>query len=998
MAINRLYPPMIAGTIPSFYTTNTGTSLEVPFSMNVTVSNAAVKGMRLRLKTTSTDIVIANIFSQKYGDDAQNRSVIYELTDDIVAKLVVGNFYKVQLAYVDQSGNDGYYSTVAIVKYTAKPVVGIAGLNMQSVTAISNTTFVGTYQNEDESEKVYKYRFIFSNADGIELQNTGWLIHNTQTDTELDESSDECVLNFNLSDSETYRVQYSVTTNNSLTLHTVNYEITQTLVNINTLNVYLKAEVDNENARVILNVLPDGSYLLNNKLEEYPLIGSFVFCRKDMQSEKQLWETLAEIPINMAITKTKGYQYVDYAIESGAKYMYSIQKVNAKNVYSKRIQTVNMVIPTFEDAFLYDGTRQLRIRFNPKVSSFKSVVSETKKTTLGRQYPFILRNGILNYKEFPINGLLSYHMDNDELFIKKTELDAGWKTKSFIPPETDLVDNNFTYERKFKLAVLEWLNNGEIKLFKSPQEGSYIVRLTNISLTPNDTVSRMLHSFNCTASEVDTFNVAALANYSLLNMEEEVVHIDMKHTISLREVGRILGSAVALAEYDLTEGVGCRKVEFVYSLDLTNTENRSKTYGMSFEWGEYNFAINKTGLYELELDTYSTAPLRFTNPPEIIDSIEGYLILTLENIESDNLEAIENISSQTFIGLGLYGLQEKQEPCIYKIDEFEKNADGSFVLDPMTNKKIYKTKTETFSRNIFEGWNGLKGNISSIIFIQYRSVPVYDCGNNKLNVIWNQQLSYGSWPAAMQYGTSILLKKWNDSGYNSETGTNSGAYEYWRYVPNPNHFIYDTSIKSYPAVTDADFEKVEYGTRVLFGSESFDAVALFTDNEVSESLAYYLYEKPINVDGELDLRVQSGVQAYIYCKAETRTYTLEEQYDHGMDNFTEIELRAYEDYLAARFNFTILANPDPKQTIPLENEENYNYFFVFENRRMIEINRIQLNDYYQGGYRIYVQAYPDIIPEETVEFLYNLWVNKRKDLNDYLATKLEDEEEKEVTE
>ena len=70
-----------------------------------------------------------------------------------------------------------------------------------------------------------------------------------------------------------------------------------------------------------------------------------------------------------------------------------------------------MVIPIkvyFEDAFLYDGNKLLKIRFNPTISSFKSVVAETKKTTLGRKYPFILRNGVLNYKEFPINGLISY--------------------------------------------------------------------------------------------------------------------------------------------------------------------------------------------------------------------------------------------------------------------------------------------------------------------------------------------------------------------------------------------------------------------------------------------------------------------------------------------------------------------------------------------------------------------------------------------------------------
>lgn len=996
-AINRLYPPNIAGTIPSFYTTNTGTSLEVPFSMNVTVSNAAVKGMRLRLKTTSTDIVIANLFSQKYGDDAQNRSVIYDLTEDIVAKLVVGNFYKVQLAYVDQAGNDGYYSTVAIVKYTSKPIVEIAGLNMQSITAISHTSFIGTYQNEDESEKVYQYRFIFSNSEGAELQNTGWLIHNTQTDTDLDASSDECILTFNLTEGEIYRVQYSIITNNGLVVNTVNYEITQTTVTISTLNVYLATEVDNENARVILHIYPESKYLIENKIEEYPLIGNFVICRQDFQSENRLWETIAELPINMALSKTRSYQYIDYAIESGAKYMYSLQKVNSRNIYSKRVSTANLTIPVFEDAFLYDGDKQLRIRFNPKISSFKSVLSETKKTTLGRQYPFILRNGILNYKEFPINGLISYHMDNDQLFMKKTDLDKSWiltgddlewfgtkedKTlirSAFIEPGTALTDENFTYERKFKLAVLEWLNNGKIKLFKSPQEGSYIVRLTNVSLTPNDTISRMLHSFSCTASEVDKFNISTLANYSLLNAQDEIVHIDMKKTISLSDLARVMKNSKEFSEYDLTEGVGCRKIEFIYDLDPTNTINKASTYGMSFEWGEYNFAINKTGTYELELDTYSTAPLRYINPPDILSLVKGYLILTVENIDEDNLEAIQDIHAQTYVGYGLYGLTEKQELYTYDIDEYKLEADGSYALDPITKEKIYETKSGVFSRNLFEGWNGLKATIPSIVYIQYRSIPIYECGVKKLSYVWNNDLNYGNWPAALQYGNSILLRKSDNT--------------YWRYIPNPAHGIVDPTTGQYPAVTDADFEEIEYGTYVLFGSTAFDAEALFTDNNEDNGLAHYFYNLPLNVHGDLDLRVQSGIQVYVYCKAETRTYTLEEQYG-DKDNLTKLELRAYEDYLSARFNFIVMADPENINK-PLVGTENHNFFYVFDNRQMIEINAIQVENYYQGGYRIYVQAYPQIISENDVETLRLNWLVNRDRLNNYLRQVLE-EEEKEV--
>jgi hypothetical protein len=59
----------------------------------------------------------------------------------------------------------------------------------------------------------------------------------------------------------------------------------------------------------------------------------------------------------------------------------------------------------------------LCIRFNPKINSFKENIKETKQDTLGGKYPFFFRSGDTCYKEFSINGLISYHMDNDLLFM-----------------------------------------------------------------------------------------------------------------------------------------------------------------------------------------------------------------------------------------------------------------------------------------------------------------------------------------------------------------------------------------------------------------------------------------------------------------------------------------------------------------------------------------------------------------------------------------------------
>jgi hypothetical protein len=77
-------------------------------------------------------------------------------------------------------------------------------------------------------------------------------------------------------------------------------------------------------------------------------------------------------------------------------------------------------------------------------------------------------------------------------------------------------------ERNFKLDVLEWLNNGKPKLFRSPTEGNYIVRLMNISLSPEDTLGRMIHTFSCTAYEIAENNYNNLEAYSFIKANIDI--------------------------------------------------------------------------------------------------------------------------------------------------------------------------------------------------------------------------------------------------------------------------------------------------------------------------------------------------------------------------------------------------------------------------------------------------------------------------------------------
>jgi hypothetical protein len=89
------------------------------------------------------------------------------------------------------------------------------------------------------------------------------------------------------------------------------------------------------------------------------------------------------------------------------------------------------------------------------------------------------------------------------------------------PLDTFIADYNIVAERKFKLLLLDWLGDGQIKMFKSPTEGNYLVRLLNVSLTPEDRLGRMLHSFSCTAYEVEELNYKNLIS---LNFLEKVEH------------------------------------------------------------------------------------------------------------------------------------------------------------------------------------------------------------------------------------------------------------------------------------------------------------------------------------------------------------------------------------------------------------------------------------------------------------------------------------------
>lgn len=514
----KLFPPLIEGVIPAFYSDYDANGkgmvkITIPFSMNRAVSPIQIGGFALKIKTvqSSSYLFTAQVKDAAYYELESSPYVEIILREDNNEdKLLIdrfkanpGQFYKFQLAYIDTIGDVGHYSTVATGKFTTKPKVYINNLT-EGFINMHEHTYIGFYNQlkGDTTERVYSYRFdVYDNYDQI-IATSGNCLHNSSNDVELYESYDEFILSKDLNIDEAYRIKYTVTTINGLTISSPRYRVMQKLSIDPELKAEIKVSLNYDNGYININ-------LMGEKIDglEEPATGSFLLTRSCIDNNYTVWDEIARFKLAAQMPSLQLWR--DYTAEQGKTYQYSIQQYNDKGLYSNRILS-NTIYVDFEDAFLYDGERQLKIKYNPKVSSFKADVLEAKIDTIGSKHPFIFRNGNVYYHEFPISGLISYYMDNENLFMDNTTFEHT----------TNLVSQNLFQERTFKMEVLAWLTNGKPKLFRSPSEGNFIIRLMNTSLTPNDSLGRMLHTFNSTAYEVAEYNYDNLYKYGFINLTD----------------------------------------------------------------------------------------------------------------------------------------------------------------------------------------------------------------------------------------------------------------------------------------------------------------------------------------------------------------------------------------------------------------------------------------------------------------------------------------------
>lgn len=594
-----IYPPILQSSQPAFVPES---SYTVYFSLQKITQFNEIGHVQIRIVRQSNNRSVVN--TAKYPDGTiykspgqvslYNGSGVYGvniLETDLAEPWQHGTLYKIQMRFglnpmfssvsdfadwkQDQIDANAFseWSTVMVVKPITRPTIYI-----ENAESISQEEIISSERTEptltplffgvcrptvSDKEIVDVYKFDLYEGEQLEndpvldsfIETSGWLQHKnvatlnkyTNFDADIISSVDQHRFSNVLDNEKMYTVFYSTRTVNGFESQAEPYVFMASKTYLSELSdVQLKVDDEDIFCR-------ENGCLRLYLTSKTPLSGSFVITRSCETTNYSVWEDLKYLTYSVESFSDR-LLFTDFTIESGVKYKYAFQQENSAGLRTSPIYDENNAphYIDFEYSYLYRDGVQLRIMFNQRISSFKHTVLASKQDTLGDRYPHLTRNGNAYYAEFPISGLISFHMDPDKTFLQLGKEGFYYKDNlaikrdkfiesdiSRIPCAEDtnttgvgsgvtnyndlIIDHNLTndnifVERKFRERVEQFLNTFDYKLYKSPTEGNIIVGLMNVTLTPNETLGRMIYEFNATAYEVLDNTLEGLNEFGIIDI------------------------------------------------------------------------------------------------------------------------------------------------------------------------------------------------------------------------------------------------------------------------------------------------------------------------------------------------------------------------------------------------------------------------------------------------------------------------------------------------
>ena len=539
--LTTLYPPRMESFMPAFVY---NTTVKVYFGLSEFNSFSEIANAQITVTNQNTNLSVldktkypSEIMLKEIQTDntrADDKYYIEINTNDIENGFSIDEYYNVQIRFTSTEAGEislstpqaldswlttnldyfSEWSRVCIIRAISLPTMTVSGYDIQDghiIWSMSNSNLLGTlnFSSDEETEQLKSYQVKLFDENNLLLTDSGILYSD----------------NYNNPNSFIYNFKYGFEVGKSYSF-TINYETNNLYTNSTSitfdvieepgedLDFSFGSKIDEENARVDIDI---------KRSEDKPsFTGKIIIRRTSSESNFTIWEDMHVINLSN-ITKYK-YEWFDETIKSGVWYNYAIQAATPAGLRQDIKISKKPIMMIFDDVFLTTKDRQLKIKFNPSINSFKKNISETKIETIGSKYPFFRRNGAIGYVEFPISGLISFQMDESQAFITKEEL---YLNKNILKrydkynienmenwPITEA--NDFVYEKLFRDKVMEFLYDGQVKLFRSPTEGNYLIRLTDVSFSPNEQLGRMIWSFSATASEIDEDTVDNYEKYDII--------------------------------------------------------------------------------------------------------------------------------------------------------------------------------------------------------------------------------------------------------------------------------------------------------------------------------------------------------------------------------------------------------------------------------------------------------------------------------------------------
>lgn len=546
MANSILMPPVLEVNYPSFDMTKETVTFIGKLSINNNLTQVDHIQVKLLQLDDSKNGLNANVFPKNiYFIKNESTDIFYIRLNLFIGGSTIFNnsiqtyipsFYKMQvrLGYKDETSSDKMYqeewgqsppdgwlednaelfsewSNTSIIKTTFTPEVEIIGLNNFNVNNIDNPyqLFNATYNSLDSTENIQSYNFELLDEGGheIEVQELNYVTdYVTPSITYQIKSYVKTKTNYLL----------KLTTESTLGLRaSILYQIYFTGEQED-FPLQLDLTIDNKNAANIIKISHSSSFADIDRI---------LVKRLSISNKYNSYDNIYEITnVN---EKTKNIYFKDYLINSDELYIYYFQIVYLDNSYSALSTPIKAVNSYDYTYILGENGEQIPV-YTPQISSITLTKRDAFTETLGEQYPYFQKIGLIDYKTFSFSGNITYLSTvNEENKVKTKALDeiygvnAPDEIKQMIQEAYgNSVGNNYIntinyfMEKEYREKLMNFLNNGEVKVIKSPTERLLFTRFTNINLTPKTELSRAIYDFSLTATEIFNEKTIDYTKYS----------------------------------------------------------------------------------------------------------------------------------------------------------------------------------------------------------------------------------------------------------------------------------------------------------------------------------------------------------------------------------------------------------------------------------------------------------------------------------------------------